>query len=93
MAVESARCKHLDCFASDGAFASSPSEATCVEAANDACRGGTVAGIVPNADAQTACIASINSAATAGNCTAVRNPSTLADCSYLVAPGSDAGHD
>ena len=92
-AVEGARCRYTSCFASDGAFTSSPSEAACLEGASDACRGGTVAGIVPAAEVQSACIAAIDAAGQAGNCQPVRAPSTLAACSFLVVAGADAGHD
>jgi hypothetical protein len=92
-AVESARCRYTACFASDGAFASTPSESACIAAATDACRGGTVAAIAPSTEAQSACIAAIDAAGQAGNCQGVRAPATLASCSFLVVAAADAGRD
>ncbi len=93
-AVEGVRCRYLGCFSGDGAFTARASEGTCIAAAKDACLSGTVAGITPSADKQTACVEAIDAAGKLGNCEPVRTPSILAECSFLSAAATaDAGHD
>jgi hypothetical protein len=89
-AVERARCAQPQCFAAGTAFGIAED---CASYAVDACRGGTVSGVVASAEQQRACTEAISAAGATSTCTAVRTPSSLPACAFLVPAGSDAGRD
>jgi hypothetical protein len=86
--IERARCAFPACAERGDAFGPS---SDCAAYATNACEGGTTTGITPSPAEETACVEAIRAAGTAGACAAVRAPSTLPTCGFLVV--RDAGAD
>ncbi len=89
-AVERARCAEPQCLVVGAAFGTAED---CSSYAVDACRGGTTSGVSASADRLRACTEAIAIAGRAGNCQAVRTPSSLSECAFLLPTNSDAGRD
>jgi hypothetical protein len=86
--VERARCEYPACAERGAAFGTG---SDCAAYATNACAGGTVTGITPSPADETACVEAIRAAGTASACAAVRAPSTLPACGFLVTRDAGGG--